>query len=135
MKTDTTIAAPFFSATTAIASRFQAKEPFQRITAVRSGAGLIFGVLGAGFVALGTATAQPAELPAGSDRDLVARECGACHDLEMVVAAAGATRQAWDDTIDEMIRYGARIDLEDRPKILDYLASFLGPSARKPAVR
>jgi hypothetical protein len=53
----------------------------------------------------------------------------------MVVAAAGASRQAWNDTIDEMIRYGARIDPEDRPKILDYLSSFLGPTARRPTAR
>jgi hypothetical protein len=100
---------------------------------VQSGTKLIFGVLGAGFVALGTATAQQNELPAGPNRDVVSRECGGCHDLEMVVAAAGASRQAWNDTTDEMIRYGARIDPEDRPKILDYLSSALGPSVRKPA--
>jgi hypothetical protein len=103
--------------------------------AVQSMARLMFSGLGAGFVALGTAAAQQAELPAGPDRDVVSHECGACHDLEMVVAAAGASRQAWNDTIDEMVRYGARIDPEDRPKILDYLSSFLGPTARKPTAR
>jgi len=135
MKTDAMIAARDFAAMTAIASNFQAKEQFQGITTVPSGARLIFGVLSAGFVALGTAAAQQAELPAGPNRDVVSRECGGCHDLEMVVAAAGASRQAWNDTIDEMIRYGARIDPEDRPKILDYLSSILGPSARNPAAR
>jgi hypothetical protein len=135
MKTDAMIAAPSFQVMTAIASSFQANEQLQRITAVRSGTRLILGLLGAGFVALGTATAQPAELPAGPNRDVVARECGACHDLEMVVAAAGASRQAWSDTIDEMISYGARIDPQDRPRILDYLSSFLGPIAPKPPAR
>ena len=135
MKTEAMIAALPFPATMAVASNFQAKERFQRITAVQSGAMLVFGTLGAGLVALGTATAQPAELPAGPGRDVVSHECGACHDLEMVVAGAGASRQAWNDTIDEMISYGARIDPEDRSKILDYLSSVLGPTARKPTAR
>ena len=103
--------------------------------AVQSMARLMFSVLGAGSVVLGTAAAQQGELPAGPDRDVVSHECGACHDLEMVLAAAGASRQAWNDTIDEMVRYGARIDPEDRPKILDYLSGVLGPGARKPAAR
>ena len=106
-----------------------------RNTAARGGVRLLLGVLGAGFVALGTATAQDGELPAGPNRELVAHECGACHDLEMVIAAAGASRQAWTDTVDEMVRYGARIDPEDRPKIVEYLSSVLGAATQKPAVR
>jgi hypothetical protein len=96
---------------------------------------LIIGVLGAGFLTLTTALAQQAELPAGPDRDLVSHECGACHDLDMVVAGAGASREVWKGTINEMISYGARIDPEDQVKILDYLASALGPNARKPINR
>jgi mono/diheme cytochrome c family protein len=104
-------------------------------TAVESGIRLLVGALGAGFVALGTATAQQGELPAGPNRELVAHECGACHDLEMVIAAAGASRQAWTETVDEMVRYGARIDPDDRPKIVEYLSSVLGAATQKPTVR
>jgi mono/diheme cytochrome c family protein len=104
-------------------------------TAVQGGVRLLFGALGAGFVALGAATAQQGELPAGPNRELVAHECGACHDLEMVIAGAGATRQAWSDTVDEMVRYGARIDPEDRQKVVEYLSSALGPATQKPTVR
>jgi hypothetical protein len=101
----------------------------------RKSAVLLFGVIGAGFVALDTAGAQQGELPAGPDRELVAHECAACHDLEMVIAAAGASRQAWTDTVDEMVRYGARIDPQDRPRIVEYLSSVLGPTAKKPTAR
>jgi hypothetical protein len=120
---------------TAIVARFRARDHFRNIVPVGRIAGMVSGVLGAGFVALGTATAQSVELPAGPNREIVSHECAACHDLDMVVAAAGASRQAWSDTIDEMIRYGARIDPEDRSKILDYLASSLGSAARMPAAR
>jgi hypothetical protein len=135
MKTDATIAAVSFRPAPASASRSRAKGKFQSLTALRCGAALIAGALGAGFAIVATATAQPAELPPGDNRDIVARECGACHDLEMVVGGAGATREVWKATIEEMISYGARIDPEDQPKILDYLANALGPRARKPTAR
>ena len=50
---------------------------------------LLFCVLGVTLVAIGEARAQRNELPAGPNRDLVSRECQACHDLSMVFAAAG----------------------------------------------
>ena len=98
--------------------------------------GLLFGILGAGALAIGTAGAQQIELPAGPNREVVSHECQACHDLGMVIAAAGMSREGWNSTIDEMISYGMRVDAEDRVKILDYLSSSLGSkSAPKPAAR
>jgi hypothetical protein len=81
------------------------------------------GVLGAA-----TASAQRLELPAGPDRDLVSRACQTCHDLSMVIAAKGLTRDGWDAAIDEMISYGMRVEPDERSRILDYLSSRLGPS-------
>jgi len=75
---------------------------------------------------LGTAAAQLRDLPPGPNRDLVSRACQACHDLAMVVAATGLTREGWDGTIEEMISYGMRVDKEDRAKILEYLSTYLG---------
>jgi hypothetical protein len=40
-----------------------------------------------------------------------------------------------DRNVDEMVRYGARIDPEDRPKIVEYLSSVLGAVPQKPTVR
>ena len=62
--------------------------------------------LGASVLAAVTAGAQRLELPAGPDRDLVSRTCQTCHDLSMVLAATGLTRDGWDAAIDEMITYG-----------------------------
>ena len=98
-----------------------------------SGARLLFGVLGAGFVIFATTAAQCVELPAGPNRDVVSRECQVCHDLEMVAAANGS-REAWNDTLDEMTRYGMRVTPEERAQILDYLATALGPKPN-PAAR
>ena len=75
---------------------------------------------------LGAAAAQPRDLPAGPNQDLVSRACQACHDLSMVLAATGLTREGWDATIEEMISYGMRVDADDRAKMLDYLSNNLG---------
>ena len=87
---------------------------------------LLFGVLSITVATLSAAAAQLRDLPAGPNRDLVSRACQACHDLSMVVAATGLTREGWDATIEEMISYGMRVDGQDRAKILDYLSNNLG---------
>ena len=74
------------------------------------------------------ADAQRLELPAGPDRDLVSRACQTCHDLSMVLAAKGLTRDGWDAAIHEMISYGMKVEPDERIKMLDYLSSRLGPS-------
>jgi len=88
---------------------------------------LLFGILGATAFVLGTAAAQRPELPAGPNREVVSRECQACHDLSMVFGAAGLSRDGWDALMDEMTSYGMRITAEERAKIVEYLATNLGP--------
>src|SRR5579862_141991 len=78
---------------------------------------------------LGATAARAAELPPGPNRDLVARECQACHDFDMVLTLSG-DRAFWDDLIDEMTSYGLRVSPDERAKILDYLTTTLAP---KPA--
>ena len=96
---------------------------------------LLLGTLGA-VVVLEGAVAQPTQLPAGPNRDLVSRECQACHDLSMLFGAAGRDREGWSSTVDEMISYGLRVTPEEQAKIIEYLTTFLGPpGAGKPAAQ
>jgi hypothetical protein len=92
-------------------------------------AGLVLALVGASLLSAG---AGAFELPAGPNRDIVARACGSCHDLDMVYEAAGQTREGWNGTIDEMMGYGMKVSPGERAQILEYLASFLGPETRKP---
>ena len=85
--------------------------------------------VGAMFGALMGGMAVAAELPAGPNRDLVVRECTACHDLDMLLGAAGANREAWNGAIDQMTEYGLKVSAEDRARILEYLATALGPDS------
>ena len=83
---------------------------------------------GPSVLAAASAGAQRLELPAGPDRDLVSRACQTCHDLSMVIAATGLTRDGWDAAIEEMISYGMKVEPDERTRMLDYLSSRLGPS-------
>jgi hypothetical protein len=92
---------------------------------------LSFGVLGATVLMLGAAVAQGIELPPGPDREVVSRECQACHDLAMVVSMTGLTREGWNGILDEMTSYGLHVTPQERAKILDYLSNYLGRVASK----
>jgi virginiamycin B lyase len=86
----------------------------------------VFGVLGATVLMVGAAAAQGIELPAGPGREVVSRECQACHDLAMVVGSTGLTREGWSGVIDEMTSYGLNVTPQQRTQILDYLSKYLG---------
>jgi mono/diheme cytochrome c family protein len=90
---------------------------------------VIFGMIGAGFLSVG---ASAVELPAGPNKEVVARACSSCHDLDMVFDAAGQTREGWNGTIEEMTGYGLQVSAAERAQILEYLTSSLGPDAKRP---
>jgi cytochrome c5 len=92
-------------------------------------AGLMLAIVSA---SLAPAGASAVELPAGPNKDVVARACSSCHDLDMVYEATGQTREGWNGTIEEMTGYGLKVSAAERAQILEYLASFLGPDAKKP---
>ena len=75
--------------------------------------------------------AQPTELPQGPNRELVSKVCQSCHDLQMVLEAAGISRQEWNTSLDEMTANGMNISGDDRAKILEYLSTYLGPTPSK----
>ena len=89
---------------------------------------LMYVVIGASLLSFG---AGAVELPAGPNKDIVARECGSCHDLDMVFDAAGQTREGWNGTIEEMAGYGLKVSPGEQAQILKYLTSFLGPEAKR----
>src|SRR2546427_3580 len=82
-------------------------------------------VIGAALVALGVRAAAQVTLPDGLNRELVSRTCGACHDLGMVIATGGRSREGWDGTINDMTSYGMNITPAERRLVLEYLATYL----------
>ena len=91
---------------------------------------LMVGAVVGGLLALtvGAARAQDQELPPGPNRALVYGKCRTCHDLQYLHESAGIPRNAWNDLLDSMKQYGLQLSKDDRAKILDYLATYLGPN-------
>jgi mono/diheme cytochrome c family protein len=72
--------------------------------------------------------ADDQELPQGPNRALVYGKCRTCHDLQYLIESAGIPRDAWNDIIDSMGQYGLQITPEQRAQVLEYLATYLGPT-------
>jgi len=86
--------------------------------------GLVWAAMPPGF---GEA-AQRFDLPPGPGRELVYGHCQTCHDLQSVVDSAGIRRGAWEAVLKSMERFGLRISDEQSDRILEYLATYLGPN-------
>ena len=84
-------------------------------------------LFGATLVALIVSALAQSELPEGRDRDLVARECQTCHGLQVVVGRSGKRAEEWAAIIDQMEGNGLSVAPDDRTKIIEYLATYLGP--------
>jgi hypothetical protein len=88
---------------------------------------VLFGAVGATLVALIVSALAQSELPEGRDRDLVARECQTCHGLQVVVGRSGKRAEEWAAIVDQMEGNGLSVAPDDRTKIIEYLATYLGP--------
>jgi hypothetical protein len=75
-----------------------------------------------------TADAQiDPRLPEGPNRELVARNCGSCHDLGTLFSTVGRTREGWRRTLEDMTRFGLVVTPQERTLILNYLSTYLAP--------
>ena len=92
---------------------------------------VLCGAVGVTFIVV-SAVAQ-SELPEGRDRDLVARECQTCHGLQVVVGRSGKRVEEWAAIVDQMEGNGLNVAPDDRTKIIEYLATYLGPRNTEPA--
>ena len=99
--------------------------------------GLSIGVVGATLIAPVVFALSQSELPQGPElgrgeslgrwADLVARTCQTCHGLSVLVGASGQSLASWVATLDQMEGNGLRVTPDERTKIIEYLATYLGP--------
>ncbi len=83
--------------------------------------------VGSGLLFTPALAAQRFNLPDGQGRDLVYGHCQTCHDLQSIEDSSGIRRGAWNAVLDNMKGFGLRITDDQRARILDYLAMYLGP--------
>ena len=86
---------------------------------------LFLGFIGVSLVVISVRASAEVALPDGPNRALVSRACGACHDLGMVIATGGRSREGWNGTIEDMTSYGMNVTPAERAQILEYLATYL----------
>jgi len=92
-------------------------------------AGLLSSAVGAAYVVLSLPALAQSGLPEGPNRDLVARECSLCHDVELVMSQSGNTLEQWVSVLEQMQGNGLQVSSADRVKIIEYLANYLGPGS------
>jgi len=68
------------------------------------------------------------QLPDGNGRDLVARRCGLCHNLQRAVAFS-RPKETWEEIVRTMMRRGAPVQPDEFPIIVDYLTENFGPTS------
>ncbi len=72
--------------------------------------------------------ADPASLPDGKGKELVATMCIGCHDLNTALSRR-ATANEWRDTVATMVERGAQVPSADAAVIVAYLAEHFGAAA------
>ena len=118
------------------ASKWQIKGDFARLKSwgAIGGGKLSFAIIFGVFApALAASSADLNQLPDSPNRELVLKTCQSCHELQVVLDAAGFSRDEWDMTLEEMTANGMNVSMDERDKILGYLSTYLGPAAPKPA--
>src|SRR6266853_2065301 len=92
---------------------------------------VLSGAVGAALAALVVSAFAQSELPEGRGRDIVARECQTCHGLQVVVGRSGKRAEEWAAIVDQMEGNGLNVASDDRARIIEYLATYLGPPRMK----
>lgn len=81
----------------------------------------------AAFSLLSAHAAALGGLPAGPGRNIVYATCQTCHSLQALTESAGIGRGAWSGILTTMKQYGLQVSPANEKKILNYLATYLGP--------
>jgi virginiamycin B lyase len=71
--------------------------------------------------------------PGGDGKQLVQIACTSCHGLDKFTGVR-LTRDDWRETVDLMVRYGARLNPEDAAVVTDYLARSFPGKPKPPGV-
>jgi cytochrome c5 len=91
--------------------------------------GYLLGALAVLMVAAGTpAHAQPASLPQGEGRDVIATACSQCHTLNVLMAGRDGP-VGWKKHVYNMVLRGAQLTPREADTVIQYLITNFGPGA------
>jgi competence protein ComEA len=83
------------------------------------------------FLFLSVAGFAQADLPDGPGKAATLRVCGKCHSPEQAVSLH-QSRDDWEETVEKMVKLGARGSDDDFESVLTYLARNYGPQTSGP---
>jgi hypothetical protein len=67
-------------------------------------------------------------LPPGAAKELVAKQCGSCHDLGGTIRLR-KSRQDWEAIVSDMVGRGAPLMIDEVDPIVAYLTQVFGPAS------
>jgi len=71
-----------------------------------------------------------AQMPEGEGKDLIQRECTACHDTGRI-SNQKKTKDDWVDTVSRMVGRGASLNDKEFDTVIDYLVKNFGKEDSK----
>ena len=83
-----------------------------------------------GDIAAGAAAGQ-AQPPKKDGEQVMNASCAGCHESTVIQTSAKSEAE-WEQTIDQMIQRGAKVDAADRPILVTYLVRTHGPMPNGP---
>jgi competence protein ComEA len=83
------------------------------------------------FSLLLVSSAPAQNLPDGPGKDVFMKVCSACHGLDLATDQK-KTKEAWKETVDKMVGYGAEATKEQLDAIVNYLATNFGAPSDAP---
>ena len=66
--------------------------------------------------------------PEGEGRQLFTAVCSQCHTLKSTLIMRDG-RKGWENTVDRMVLYGAQLSPSEADRVINYLATQLGPGS------
>jgi cytochrome c5 len=78
-----------------------------------------------GLAGLGLASAA-AQPPKRDGEQILNASCSGCHD-NTVIQTSAKSQEEWEQTVEEMIQRGAKLNAEERPTLITYLVRAHGP--------
>ena len=79
-----------------------------------------------------THTDDASSLPDGPGKDLVVKNCLACHSVKTTTSKRGS-EDDWAQTVSTMIGKGANLTDDQAEQVVEYMAKHFGPTDTKPS--
>jgi mono/diheme cytochrome c family protein len=86
----------------------------------------LFAGIFTGVIAFGAGRQAQPDLADGAGKAILQNNCASCHGLDQITKNEGLGQDGWKRIIDQMTQYGADINNDQAPVLVEYLAANFG---------